>query len=71
MNKTPKAAPSPRRRSAAAVDLAGHHSCVLCPACGTEACRTLQDLGMYCDTAVAAYEATRAMPGRTRKLAVV
>jgi len=50
---------------------AGHHTCILCPKCGTEECKTLQDLGMYCDTAVAAFEAMRGDSSRKRKLAVV
>lgn len=71
MNPAPKPAPSPRRARSFALDAARHHTCTLCPACGTEACRTLQELGMYCDTAVAAYEAPRARSARARRLAAV
>jgi anaerobic ribonucleoside-triphosphate reductase len=35
----------------------GHHTCRKCPACGTEDCRVLSQLGMYCETAQAAQEA--------------
>lgn len=38
----------------------GHHTCTRCPVCATESCKVLQDLGMYCETACAASEATRA-----------
>ena len=34
-----------------------HHTCLRCPMCASETCRTLQDLGMYCETQVAATEA--------------
>lgn len=34
-----------------------HHTCTRCPACGTEECNVLQDLGMTCETMCAASEA--------------
>ena len=45
-----------------------HHTCIECPACGSETCKTLQQLGMYLPiTAVAATEAWRAgSSGRRR-----
>jgi len=42
---------------AARPDAGGHHTCRECPVCGTEECRVMADLGMYCDTAQAAQEA--------------
>lgn len=45
----------------------GHHSCRECPICGTEECRVLSELGMYCDTAQAAQEARAAEAARARK----
>ena len=45
----------------------GHHSCRSCPACGTELCRLNQELGMFCDTQIAATEATRARRTRRRR----
>ncbi len=33
------------------------HTCMRCPACATEACKVLQDLGMYCETSCAASQA--------------
>jgi hypothetical protein len=35
----------------------GHHTCTRCPACGTEECKVLQDLGMTCETMCAASQA--------------
>jgi hypothetical protein len=60
VNQTPNPAPSPRRSRPVAPVETGQYSCLQCPACGSEACPTLQDLGMYCDTLCAASEATRA-----------
>lgn len=40
-----------------------YHTCLECPACGSEECRTLQELGMYCATAIAASEAMRRRSG--------
>jgi hypothetical protein len=44
----------------------GHHTCRKCPACGTEDCRVLSQLGMYCETAQAAQgaRAPEVAPGR-------
>jgi hypothetical protein len=38
----------------------GHHTCIRCPACASETCRVLQDLGMYCETQCSATEARAA-----------
>lgn len=48
------------------VEKDGHHSCTRCPVCASETCKVLQDLGMYCDTACAASEATAAERERNR-----
>ena len=64
-------AQSPRSTRWTAPLEARNHTCIECPACGTETCKVLQDLGMYCDTACAAYEAMRGEPRRNRKLAVL
>jgi len=53
-------AQSPRRHTRRAFCVPTVHTCIECPVCGTEACKTLQDLGMYCETAIAAAEASRA-----------
>jgi len=71
VNRTPEPVPSLRRTTPVAVAEPGHYTCILCPACGTETCKTLQDLGMYCDTICAATEAMRGESRRKRKLAVV
>lgn len=42
------------------VETDGHHTCLRCPVCASETCRTLQDLGMYCETQCAATEANAA-----------
>jgi len=47
-------------------DRAGHHTCIRCPACATETCRVLQELGMTCDTACAATEAVADERARRR-----
>ena len=68
-----KPAPSPRRPRRTVPIVAMSHSCIECPACGTETCKTLQDLGMYCDTGWAATEASwasQAGPPRKRKAAI-
>ncbi len=38
----------------------GHHTCARCPVCSTEACKVLEELGMYCETMCAASEAQAA-----------
>lgn len=53
----------PARGSAPSVRPEGHHTCTRCPACATDTCKVLQDLGMYCDTACAASLATAAARG--------
>ena len=40
-------------------DAQAGHTCLRCPACGTECCNILQELGMYCETAQAASEAPK------------
>jgi hypothetical protein len=70
MSGTRKPAQSPRKNRQTAPFEANHHTCIDCPFCGTETCKTLQDLGMYCDTAIAATEAWRAEPTGKRKSAV-
>lgn len=65
MSGTRKPVQSPRRNRRKAPLVATIHTCIECPACGTETCKTLQELGMYCDTAMAASEAWRA-PGKSR-----
>ncbi len=59
MNRTPNPAPSLKKSRPVAPAPSGNHTCLQCPACGSEACRTMQDLGMYCDTALAAWESMR------------
>jgi hypothetical protein len=48
-------------------DPEGHHTCRECPVCGTEACRVMSELGMYCDTAQAAHEARAVQAVAPRK----
>jgi hypothetical protein len=70
MSGTRKPAQNPRsnrRKTPLEVQL---HTCIECPACGTETCKTLQELGMYCDTAIAVSEAWLAEPPGKRKSAV-
>jgi hypothetical protein len=66
-----KATQSPRRPGRTASAVVKNHTCVECPAFGSETCKTLQQLGMYCDTAVAAFEAMRVESRGKRKLAAV
>lgn len=47
-------------------DAEGHHTCRECPICGTEECRVMSELGMYCDTAQAAHEAGAAVSAAAR-----
>jgi hypothetical protein len=72
MSGTLKPAQSPRSNRRTVPFLAKHHTCIECPACGTETCKTLQELGMYCDTAIAASEAwaSRSEPPGKRKSAL-
>ncbi len=70
MSGTWKPAQSSRSNRRKAPIEAKHHTCIECPACGTETCKILQELGMYCDTAIAATEAWRAEPPGKRKSAV-
>ena len=70
MSGTRKPAQSPRSNTRTAPLKAKHHTCIECPARGTETCKILQELGMYCDTAIAATEAWRAEPPGKRKSAV-
>ena len=51
--------PKPSSEIGAPVPSRLHHTCLDCPAFGSEECRALQELGMYCDTVVAAWEAAR------------
>jgi hypothetical protein len=60
MSGTRKPAQSPRRIRLKAPLVATVHTCMECPACGSETCKLLQELGMYCDTVIAAAEASRA-----------
>lgn len=56
MSPAKKPSPTlPAKGSRAGAD--GHHTCIRCPSCGTESCEVFQELGTYCDTAVAATEA--------------
>jgi hypothetical protein len=50
----------PARGSGSDIRPDGHHTCKRCPVCASETCRTLQDLGMYCETQCAATEARAA-----------
>jgi hypothetical protein len=70
MSGTGKPAQSPRSNRRKAPLEVKHHTCIECPACGTETCKVLQDLGMYCDTAIAATEAWRPEQPGKRKSAV-
>lgn len=72
MSGTHSPAQNPRSNRRTAPFVAKHHTCIECPACGTETCKTLQELGMYCDTAIAATEgsASRSEPPGKRKTAV-
>lgn len=60
VKRTPKTPLRLRRAWPTAPAAAGLHSCLDCPDCGTEKCRMQQELGMYCDTLMAASEATQA-----------
>lgn len=60
MSGTRKPAQNPRSNGRKAPRMVRTHTCVECPVCSTETCKTLQQLGMYCDTAIAATEAVRA-----------
>ncbi len=52
---SPAKAPSPTLPAKASPPRPeGHHTCRSCPACASETCRVLQELGMYCDTQCAA-----------------
>jgi hypothetical protein len=70
MSGTRKPVQSPRSKRRKAALEPKHHTCIECPACGTESCKILQQLGMYCDTAVATTEAWRAEPPEKRKSSV-
>jgi hypothetical protein len=73
MSAKRKPAQSPRIVRQKAPLEARVHTCLECPVCGTESCKTLQELGMYCETAIAAAEASRASwaePPEKRKPAV-
>lgn len=50
----------PAKGSRPRVQQDGHHTCMRCPACASETCRVLQDLGMYCETQCATTEARAA-----------
>lgn len=67
MSATPKRNARPSKRTSNAAGAGGHHTCRTCPVCGMEECKILQELGMYCDTACAAFEATRARAERSEK----
>jgi hypothetical protein len=58
MSGPSRQAPKPLQRKGMPARSEGHHTCILCPVCATEECKILQALGMYCDTACAAFEAT-------------
>jgi hypothetical protein len=60
MSAKRKPAESPRTAKRKAPYVPTVHTCVECPVCGTETCKTLQDLGMYCNTEIAASEASHA-----------
>ena len=62
-----KITPTEARSSACASGKDGHHSCKDCPICGTEQCRMMQELGMFCATQVAATEAVREKRRRHKK----
>jgi hypothetical protein len=73
MSGTRTPAQSPRSNRRKTLPEVQHHTCIECPAYGTETCKMLQELGMYCDTAIAATEASlawRAEPPGKRKSAV-
>jgi len=63
MSAISKRIPKPSMQIVDPVPVETHHTCMDCPVRGTEECSTLQELGMYCDTAFAAFEAARARPG--------
>lgn len=54
MSPAPKPNPTTLPESGPSLNPEGHHTCMRCPVCASEACRTLQDLGMYCETQCAA-----------------
>jgi len=67
MSATTKRTRRPSKRTVEPARSAGHHTCVTCPVCGTEECKVLQELGMFCDTACAAFEATLEETRRLQK----
>lgn len=69
MSAKRKPAQSPRRARRKVFSVPTIHTCLECPVCGTETCKTLQDLGMYCDTEIAATEAWRTEPSGKRTFA--
>jgi len=67
MRATSKRTLKPLERTPKPASGSGYHNCLNCPVCGTEDCKILQELGMYCETAVAAFEATRGEAQRRRE----
>ena len=61
---SPAKAPSPGLPSSGpSLNPEGRHTCALCPVCGSEECKMLEQLGMYCMTMCAASEAEAADKG--------
>jgi hypothetical protein len=62
---SPAQTPSPTLpASGSSLNTEGHHTCMRCPACGTEACAVLEELGTYCQTMCAASQAQAEKPAR-------
>jgi hypothetical protein len=70
MSGTKKPVQRPRRSRGKTCPVATVHTCIECPAYGAETCKTLQQLGMYCETAVAATDTFRTGFAGSRKSAV-
>jgi len=52
---SPATKPSPDLpASGSSLNDEGYHTCARCPVCGTEECKMLEQLGMYCTTKCAA-----------------
>jgi hypothetical protein len=64
----PATLPSPTLPAAgSSLNADENHTCARCPACATETCLVLQDLGMACETMCAASEAEAAAERDARR----
>ena len=68
---SPATLPSPTLpASGSSLNADGLHTCALCPVCATATCQVLQELGMYCETMVAASQAEAAGDDAPRRAAL-